>query len=73
MFGVDYPHFESFVPNTFEKVAVLAGHPSVSAEDTQRVLFDNAAAFYGFDPAELRPHVDRVGFEVADVLAGAGA
>ena len=73
MFGVDYPHFESFVPNTFEKVAVLAGHPSVTAADTSKVLFENAASFYGFDVQALQPHVDRIGFEVADVLAGAGA
>jgi predicted TIM-barrel fold metal-dependent hydrolase len=69
MFGVDYPHFESFVPHTFEKVAALAGHPSVTAEDTHKVLFGNAAALYGFDTNHLQPHVDRVGFEVADVLA----
>jgi predicted TIM-barrel fold metal-dependent hydrolase len=69
MFGVDYPHFESFVPHTLDKVAVLAGHPSVTEEDTARVLFDNAAILYGFDVDRLQPHVDRVGFELADVLA----
>jgi hypothetical protein len=73
MFGVDYPHFESFVPNTFEKVAILAGHPSVTTEDTSKVLFDNAARFYGFDVDGLKPHIDRIGFELADILAGAGA
>jgi predicted TIM-barrel fold metal-dependent hydrolase len=73
MFGVDYPHFESFVPHTFEKVASLAGHPSVTAEDTAKVLFGNAADFYGFDTARLQPDVERVGFEVEAVLAGAAA
>jgi predicted TIM-barrel fold metal-dependent hydrolase len=70
MFGVDYPHFESFVPNTFDKVAVLAGHPSVTEEDTAKVLFDNAASLYGFDASRLQPHIDRVGFELSDILAG---
>jgi predicted TIM-barrel fold metal-dependent hydrolase len=70
MFGVDYPHFESFVPHTRDKVAVLAGHPSVTEGDTAKILFDNAATLYGFDVGCLQPHVDRVGFELADVLAG---
>jgi predicted TIM-barrel fold metal-dependent hydrolase len=69
MFGVDYPHFESFVPHTFDKVAVLAGNPSVTAEDAAKVLFDNAARFYGFDVEVLQPHVERVGFEIADVVS----
>jgi predicted TIM-barrel fold metal-dependent hydrolase len=68
MFGVDYPHFESFVPNAAEKVAVLAGNPSVTTEDAQKVLFDNAAQLFGFDRDLLQPHVDRVGFELADVI-----
>jgi predicted TIM-barrel fold metal-dependent hydrolase len=70
MFGVDYPHFESFVPRTFEKVAVLAGNPSVTGEDTGKVLFGNAARLFGFDADRLQPDIDRVGFELSDVLAG---
>ena len=70
MFGVDYPHFESFVPHTFEKVTVLAENPSVTEEDVQKVLFDNAAELYDFDRRLLQPHIDRMGFEVEDVLAG---
>jgi predicted TIM-barrel fold metal-dependent hydrolase len=70
MFGVDYPHFESFVPHTLDKVAVLASHPSVTEEDSAKVLFDNAATLYGFDIGCLQPHIDRVGFELANVLAG---
>jgi predicted TIM-barrel fold metal-dependent hydrolase len=69
MFGADYPHFESIVPDTKTKVAGLAGDPSVTDDDVQKILFDNAATLYGFDVAALQPHVDRVGFEVDDLLA----
>jgi hypothetical protein len=73
MFGADYPHFESIVPNTMDKVADLAGDPSVTEADTRKILFDNAAKVYEFDLAVLQPHVDRVGFEVRDVLAASTA
>jgi predicted TIM-barrel fold metal-dependent hydrolase len=69
MFGLDYPHFESIVPNAMEKVAGLAGSPSVTDDDVRKILFDNAAELYGFDLDVLQPHVDRVGFEVEEVLA----
>jgi predicted TIM-barrel fold metal-dependent hydrolase len=73
MFGADYPHFESIVPNTMDKVADLAGDPSVTDADTRKILFDNAAKVYAFDLAVLQPHIDRVGFEVGDVLAASSA
>ncbi len=73
MFGVDYPHFESIVPNTMDQVAGLAGDPSVTDADVHKILFDNAAELYGFDRAVLQPHIDRVGFEVADLLAASSA
>ncbi len=73
MFGADYPHFESIVPNTMDKVAGLAGDPSVTDDDVHKILFDNAAELYGFDLAVLAPHIDRVGFEVPDVLAASSA
>jgi predicted TIM-barrel fold metal-dependent hydrolase len=73
MFGVDYPHFESMVPRTADKVASLVTNPSVSETDAQKVLFENAADFYGFDRAVLQPHVERVGFELSDVLASSTA
>jgi predicted TIM-barrel fold metal-dependent hydrolase len=69
MFGVDYPHFESFVPHTLEKVTVLARHPSVSREDSAKILYDNAAELFGFDVGLLAPHVERVGFELDDLPA----
>jgi predicted TIM-barrel fold metal-dependent hydrolase len=64
MFGVDYPHFESFVPRTHEKVAVLTRNPSVSREDAEKILFRNALTLYGFDRDALQPDIDRVGFEL---------
>jgi len=69
MFGVDYPHFESFVPHTLDKVTVLAGHPSVTEEDSAKILYGNAAKLYGFDVGLLQPHVERVGFELEGLLA----
>jgi predicted TIM-barrel fold metal-dependent hydrolase len=62
MFGVDYPHFESIYPSTKDQVAALLAEPAVTPADAEKILFGNAAAVYGFDPAALRPHVDRVGF-----------
>lgn len=67
MFGVDYPHFESFFPHTAEKVALLTQHPSVTQEDAEKILFGNAASFYEFDMGVLQPAIDRVGFELAEV------
>ena len=69
MFGVDYPHFESFVPHTLDKVAVLAGHPSVTDDDSAKILYENAARLFNFDVGLLQPHVERVGFELGTVLA----
>jgi predicted TIM-barrel fold metal-dependent hydrolase len=69
MFGLDYPHFESIVPNTRDMVAGFAADPSVTADDVQRILFDNAADLYGFDRDTLRPHVDRVGFDIRAIAA----
>jgi hypothetical protein len=68
MFGVDYPHFESIFPGTMDKVAALTRDPSVTELDARKILFDNAAQLYGFDRAVLQPHIDRVGFELEDLL-----
>jgi predicted TIM-barrel fold metal-dependent hydrolase len=73
MFGLDYPHFESIVPMAMEKVHSLVSNPSVTLEDAERILFSNAADLYGFDRSVLAPHVDRVGFELDDVLATSSA
>ncbi len=73
MFGADYPHFESIVPDTMTKVAGLAADPAVTESDVRKIVFDNAASWYGFDADVLQPHVDRVGFEVGDLLATSAA
>ena len=69
MFGVDYPHFESIFPSTMDQVQALIHEPSMTEDDVSKVLFGNAAEVYGFDVDGLRPHVDRVGFDLGEVLA----
>jgi predicted TIM-barrel fold metal-dependent hydrolase len=64
MFGIDYPHFESIYMSTTEEVAGLVAHPSVTASDAGKILFDNAADLFRFDRDVLRPHVERVGFDL---------
>jgi len=71
MFGIDYPHFESIFPSTSEQVAHLVGHPSISEDDARKILFENAAALYGFDLGVLQPHVERIGFELTEVGSAA--
>ena len=69
MFGVDYPQFESIFPSTMDQVQALIHEPSMTEDDVSKVLFGNAAEVYGFDVDGLRPHVDRVGFDLGEVLA----
>lgn len=71
MIGVDYPHFESIYPSTMDRVADLLSEPTMTDTDAQRMLFDNAAAVYGFDRTALQPHIDRIGFNLADVQGNA--
>jgi predicted TIM-barrel fold metal-dependent hydrolase len=71
MFGVDYPQYESIFERTMSEVANLVATPGVTEADANKILFDNAVAVYGFDRAALEPHVDRIGFELADVRADA--
>jgi hypothetical protein len=73
MFGVDYPHFETVYPATMERVASLLEPITVGEEDARRILFDNAAEVYGFDRNALKPHVERVGFELSDVPSPAAS
>jgi hypothetical protein len=68
-----YPHFESTYPATRDRIAALVEEASVTEEDVRRVLFDNAAHVYAFDPAALQPHVDRVGLDLDGLRAGAPA
>ena len=49
-----------------DQVAALLAEPAVTRADAEKILFGNAAAVYGFDPAALCPHVERVGFELKE-------
>ena len=71
MFGVDYPQSESIFPRTMSEVAVLVTTPGVTEADAQKILLANAAKVFDFDATALQPHIDRVGFELADVRANA--
>lgn len=66
MFGVDNPHLESIYPSTRDQVAALLAEPTVTAADAEKILFGSAAGVYGFDPAVLRQHIERVGFTIAE-------
>jgi predicted TIM-barrel fold metal-dependent hydrolase len=68
MFGVDYPHFESIFPGTMDHVAQLVGDPQITEETARKILFENAARVYGFDLARLAPDIERVGFEVGELV-----
>ena len=70
MFGLDYPpDFESIVPNTRDMVATFAADASVTADDVRNIVFDNAANLYGFDREALQPHVERIGFDIGELVA----
>jgi predicted TIM-barrel fold metal-dependent hydrolase len=71
MFGVDYPQYESIFERTMGEVAILVATPGVTEDDARRILFENAADVYHFDLEALQPHVERIGFELADVRSGA--
>jgi predicted TIM-barrel fold metal-dependent hydrolase len=71
MFGVDYPQAESIFDRAMGEVATLVAAPRVTEEDVRKILMETAARVYGFDLDALQPHVDRVGFELADVRANA--
>jgi predicted TIM-barrel fold metal-dependent hydrolase len=71
MFGVDYPHFESIFNRCMGEVATLVTTPGVTEEDAEKILLTNAAKALDFDLDVLAPHIDRVGFEISDVVARA--
>jgi predicted TIM-barrel fold metal-dependent hydrolase len=71
MFGVDYPQFESIFDRTMGEVATLVATPGVTDDDARRILLENAAEVYHFDLCALQPHIDRVGFDLAEVRANA--
>jgi predicted TIM-barrel fold metal-dependent hydrolase len=71
MFGVDYPQFESIFDRAMGEVATLVATPGVSDDDARAILFENAARVYRFDVSALQPHIDRAGFDLAEVRANA--
>jgi predicted TIM-barrel fold metal-dependent hydrolase len=71
MFGVDYPHFESSFGRNMGEVAGLVTTPGVTEDDVDKILLRNAARILDFDLDALQPHIDRVGFEIADIAAHA--
>jgi predicted TIM-barrel fold metal-dependent hydrolase len=71
MFGVDYPHYESIYNRSMGEVATLLTAPGVTEADARKILLTNAADALDFDLAALQPHIDRVGFDIDDVVARA--
>jgi predicted TIM-barrel fold metal-dependent hydrolase len=67
MYGVDYPHFETNFKRNMGEVATLVTTPVIAESDAQSILFDTAAELFDFDTQALQSHVERVGFEIADV------
>jgi predicted TIM-barrel fold metal-dependent hydrolase len=64
MAGADYPHPETALPQLRETVRDFAAQPGITEESARKVIYGNAAEFYGIDMAKLQPHIDRVGFEL---------
>jgi predicted TIM-barrel fold metal-dependent hydrolase len=71
MFGVDYPHFESTFNRNMGEVATLLTTPGVTEQDARKIMLTNAADALDFDLSALQPHIDRVGFDLSDVMANA--
>jgi predicted TIM-barrel fold metal-dependent hydrolase len=71
MYGVDYPHFETNFKRNLGEVATLVTTPYISEADAKSILFDTAAELFDFDIDALQPHIDRAGFDIAEVQADA--
>jgi predicted TIM-barrel fold metal-dependent hydrolase len=69
MFGVDYPHPESIVPNVIDNARRFAAMPNVTEADVRKVLYENAAEVFHLDLVALEPAFDRVGFELDETVA----
>jgi len=50
LFATDFPHPDAKYPNAVEGFLEL---PRVTMDEKRRIMWDNALAFYGFDPAKL--------------------
>jgi predicted TIM-barrel fold metal-dependent hydrolase len=59
MWGNDFPHPEGTWPHT--RKWLRDAFWDIPVDDTAAILGENAATFYGFDAARLRPLADRIG------------
>jgi hypothetical protein len=62
MFGVDYPHIVTNLPDTAQRVAEIFARRDLTDTDIRGILYSNAAAVYGFDLEALKPDIERIGF-----------
>jgi predicted TIM-barrel fold metal-dependent hydrolase len=65
MWGSDYPHDEGTHPYTREHLR--SRFSSIDPPEVRKLLSENAAALYPFDPAALAPVAQRVGPTVEEV------
>lgn len=65
MWGADYPHSEGSLGFTTE--ALRAGFGGKPVDEARAMIETNAADFFGFDLAALRPLADRIGPLVDEV------
>jgi predicted TIM-barrel fold metal-dependent hydrolase len=68
-FGRDYPHTESTWPNTCIYLQQLLA--DVPIDEARLILGENLARFLELDRDRLAPLVERIGFNVEDLLGGA--
>jgi predicted TIM-barrel fold metal-dependent hydrolase len=64
MIGVDYPHAETALFELRDAVDQFTAAPNVTEEGARKVICENAARLFGIDLASLKPHMERVGFEL---------
>jgi len=68
MMGADYPHPETSLARLRDNVLEFVAEPGMTEEKAHKVIYGNAAEVYGIDLEHLRPHIDRVGFEIEPAL-----
>ncbi len=64
-FGRDYPHSEGTWPNTADFYKLL--FRGVPAEDTRKILGENAIRFFGLDRPPLAEIAERIGPDLAEI------
>ena len=68
MFGADFPHPESIVPEVKERAREFAAMPQITESDVRKVLYENAASVFHLDLEALQPEFDRLGFELDEAV-----